>query len=119
MSGRRDAGSAVQLASGIALPGDLCLSRVKAHAYLDGAGGQRFLPRGRSRERRLRVSEDIEERIALRVDLQASVRGEGRTQGTAVLGQRFDVALLAEFLDQSRRALDVGEEECDGPGRER
>ena len=77
------------------------------------------LPRGSSLQRRLRVSEDIEERIALRVDLQASVRGEGRTQGTAVLGQRFDVALLAEFLDQARRALDVGEEECDGPGRER
>jgi len=57
--GRGDTRCPVQLPPGIALPGDLCLPRVKAHAHLDGPGGQRSLPRGSSRERRLRVREDI------------------------------------------------------------
>ena len=37
----------------------------------------------------------------------------------AVLGQRLGVRLRAELVQQPRRALDVGEEERDGAGRER
>ena len=42
---------------------------------------------------------------------------EGVAQHAAVLGQHVGVA-IAELLEQLRRALDVGEEERDGAGRE-
>ena len=54
-----------------------------------------------------------EERIALRVHLDA-VRGRARVPDHAtVLGQRLRVPLGAELVQQTRRALDVGEQERD------
>ena len=53
-----------------------------------------------------RIREDVQERVALRVDLNASVRAKSTAQETTVFRQRVDVAGLAEFLDQPRRTLD-------------
>jgi hypothetical protein len=57
-----------------------------------------------------------EERIALSVDLLPTVVFEGRAEESAVIGKDLSVS-LAELLEKSRRAFDVGEEEGDGPSR--
>ncbi len=71
-----------------------------------GVGGA-----GRSRER-------DEEGVALRVDLDTAVCSEGVPQESAMLGERLRVRVRPEPVQQSRRSLDVGEEERDRAGRE-
>jgi hypothetical protein len=68
-------------------------------------GGANGVPRARER---------VEERVALRVDLAAPGGLEDLAQEPAVVGHDLPVA-IAEFLQQPRRALDVGEEKGDGP----
>ena len=55
--------------------------------------------------------------VALGVDLDAAVAGEGLPEDAPVLGERVGVG-VAELVQQACRALDVGEEEGDGAGRE-
>ena len=68
--------------------------------------------RGRS------VGEGDEERVALCVDLDATVADERVAKHATVLGQHLGVALGSELVQQLGRALDVGEEERDGARRE-
>ncbi len=72
------------------------------------AGGRQRAGRGR---------EGDEERIALRVDLDALIGRERRTQDAAMLGERPGVVLGAELEQQLRRALDIREEKRHRPGR--
>ena len=67
-------------------------------------------------ERGGRGGEGDEERVALRVDLDAAAGAEGGAQDAPVLGERVGVALGAERVQELRRALDVGEEERHRPG---
>ena len=71
-----------------------------------GVGGA---ARGRKRD---------EEGVALRVDLDTAVRRERVPQESSMLRERVRVRIRAERVQQSRRSLDVGEEERDGAGRE-
>ena len=90
---------------------------MQAHPHLDGAWRERLLTLRRSGQRLDRIGKRVQERVSLRVDLDAAVRGEGAAQEPAVLGERLDIAGLAELLDQPRRALDVGEQEGDNSAR--
>jgi hypothetical protein len=58
-----------------------------------------------------------EERVALIVDLSTLVRVRRLPEDARVLGENAAVP-LSELLEQPRRALDVCEEESDGPLRE-
>jgi hypothetical protein len=58
------------------------------------------------------------EGIALCVHDPSLVGGERRLEETPVLGQRLVVAVASELLEQGGRALDVGEQEGDGPAGE-
>ena len=64
------------------------------------------------------VRERDEERVALRVDLDAAVPRERVPQHPPVLGQRLRIPLRAELVQQPRRALDVREQEGDRAGGE-
>src|SRR5262249_42504106 len=62
--------------------------------------------------------EGHEERISLRVDLDAPVGCERITQDASMLREHPRVPLGAEIVQQRRRTFDVREEEGDGPGRQ-
>jgi hypothetical protein len=67
----------------------------------------------RGRERSVsRAGEDVEERVALRVDFPPAVRRERVAHETPVFGQDGRV-LIPQLLDQSRRSLHVREQEGD------
>jgi hypothetical protein len=68
------------------------------------------------RKRFLRRHERDEERISLRVNLDASVSHERITQSPAVLSERLAVPFGAELLKQARRAFDVREQKGNGAG---
>ena len=72
-------------------------------------------PRRRECSRSRRKSE--EEGVALSVDLDAVVAGAGLADQAPVLSESFGVPLRSQFVQELRRALDVGEEEGDGAGR--
>ena len=63
-------------------------------------------------------AEGDEERVALRVHHPPLVGGEGSTQQPLVLGEHLRVPVAAQLLEQPGRALDVREQEGDGPARE-
>ncbi|HYY04761.1 MAG TPA: hypothetical protein VE736_12815 [Gaiellaceae bacterium] len=65
----------------------------------------------------LRAGEDIEERVALCIHFNAVVRAKRGSQKTAVLGEHLGVP-IAQFVEQPRRAFDVGEKESDRAGRQ-
>ena len=115
MRARGDPGAQMDLEADIPLGRDLRLAGVQAHPdaqrapreyTLSGGGGC-----GGSRRRR----EHEEERVALCVDLHASVRLGDRADQAAMLGERGTVR-GTELSQQPRRALDVGEEERDRSG---
>ena len=64
----------------------------------------------------LGAREGDEEGVALCVDLVAAGLLEGAPQQALVLGEDLAV-LVAQLLEQPRRAFDVGEEERDGSAR--
>jgi hypothetical protein len=77
---------------------------------------ERSLRGDRGRDRFAGAPESDEERVPLCVDLVAAELREGGPQEPLVVGAHLAVP-LAEALDESRRAFDVGEEESDGPHR--
>jgi hypothetical protein len=91
---------------------------VDPDADADPAGPQRLPTLVRRVDRLAGVREGVEERVALRVDLDATVAIEGLAQQAAMLGQGLRVGLGAELVQQPRRPLDVGEHEGNGPGRQ-
>ena len=71
----------------------------------------------RRRSDRVRgLAERDEERVPLRVDLDASVPLERIAEQGAVLCES-DYVAVTELLEEASRAFDVGEDERDGPGR--
>jgi hypothetical protein len=72
----------------------------------------------RRRERSRRRRESDEERVALRVDLDAAVARERVAQDVTVLRELLAVPLGAELVQKSRRALDVREEKGHGAARQ-
>ena len=62
------------------------------------------------------IRECNEERVPLRVDLVAPVRAESRSQEPPVIREHGWIT-ITKLLDESRRPLDVREEEGDCPFR--
>jgi hypothetical protein len=94
------------------------LSGVDSHAYADfvefGNGPLRVHD---SRDGIVGALEGQEEAISLRFDLDTSVAFDGFTNTAPVLLQHVAVP-IAELLQQTRRSLDVREDQCDGAARE-
>jgi hypothetical protein len=112
-----DACGAVDVDAHVPLLGRDGIARVHAHPHQHGAAGERRL-RFRGRGDRLAGGREcVEEGVALCVHLDAVVRGERIPQDAPVVREQRRVA-LAVLLQQPRRPLDVGEEECDGAGRQ-
>ena len=84
----------------------------------DRAGSERRGQRGGRLDRPRRGREGEEERIALRVHLDAAVCGARLADQPPVLVERRGVGLGAELVQERGRALDVREEKRDGAGRE-
>ena len=83
-----------------------------------GPGFERLLPGLGGGDRTGSGRERDEERVALRVDLDAVVRGERGPKDAPVLCERLGVPVGAERVQQAGRALDVREEEGDRAARE-
>ena len=114
--GGRDPRRAVDVDPDVALVRHDRLAGVDAHAHADRARLERVARVG-GRGHGVRCArERDEERVALRVDLDAVVSRERISQGAAVLGEELGVA-GSVLLEKPRRALDVGEQERDGAGR--
>ena len=118
MADRRDTRGAVDVVSDVPLVGDERRSGVEADADVDRAGRQRLGERSGCREGAGRRRKSEEEGISLCVDLDATLGRARLPDDPAVLGERLGVRLGAERVQELRRALDVGEEEGDGAGRE-
>jgi len=61
--------------------------------------------------------EGEEEGVSLRVHLDTAVSNTRLPDHRAVIGERIRVGPCAEFVQQRRRAFDVGEDKGDGAGR--
>ena len=108
--GGGDPRRAVDVHPDVALVGHDRLARVEPHPDADRPVAERRLPVGGGGERVGGAREGDEERVALRVHLDAAVPRKGVAQHAAVLAQQLRVA-LAVLVQQPRRALDVREEE--------
>ena len=93
------------------------LARVQPHPNANRSIRQRTLAIGRGGNGIRRAGEGDEERIALRVDLDALVLRERRPQTPPMLLQRLAIAVL-ELAQQPRRALHVREQQRHDAGRE-
>ncbi len=115
---RADARRANDVEAEVALVADGRLAGVQAHAHphlgplRPGVRAESPLSRNRAGDRLRCAREGVEERVALRVDLRAALRAQVLAEEPAVLADDFAV-VVAELLEQPRRALDVGEEERD------
>ena len=86
----------------------------QAHAHSDWPVAQRIARRRCRRQRVGRLRERHEERVSLCPHLDTAVARELFAQRVMMTGQQVRV-LVAPLLQQPRRALDVGEQERDGP----
>ena len=117
-------GGADDVEAEVPLAADRRLAGVQPHPHEDGAAvrpvvrGVGALHLDGRLDRVAGAREGEEERVALRVDLDAAALGERVAHQPAVVGEDAVVA-LAELLQQRRRALDVAEDEGDGAARER
>ena len=108
----------------VAVAADGGLTCVEADPHLDRpvfrprGGGQGALRGRRGRDRRPGAPEDEEERVALAVDLDPAVLGEGLPEQLVVLREQRSVTLAPELFQQPCRAFDVGKEKGDRPRRE-
>ena len=108
-----DTGGAVDVISDVALVGEKRRPGVQADTHGDRAGGERIGEGRRRRECSRCGRKGEEEGIALSVDFDPALRGTRLADHTAMLGERVGVGPGAELVQQTRRALDVGEEEGD------
>ena len=93
------------------------LARVQPHAHANRPACKCALGVRSSGDRVRRAGERDEERITLRVDLDALVSGERRAESPPMLVQRLPV-VDAELMQQPRRALHVREQQSHNTGRE-
>ena len=116
VSGCGDTGSAMDVFAHVPLVGQQRRPRVQPAPHPDLARCE--LPRQLlcRRERPRRGRERDEERITLRVHLDAVVVRASFTDHAPMLGKRLGIGLGPELVQQLRRALDVREEEGDGAG---
>jgi hypothetical protein len=77
---------------------------------------QRSLRCHRRLNRRAGGWKDDEERIALGADLVAAGSAKDATEQLTLGPQHIGISVL-QVLDEPRGAFDVGEDECDRPGR--
>jgi hypothetical protein len=103
----------MHICADIALARQVRRARVQADPDTDPSPRHRLGRRVCGRERAPRGRERIEERVTLRVDLDAAMPGERVTQYAPMLGQRPRVRLRTELVQQPRRAFEVCEEERD------
>ena len=73
---------------------------------------QRRLSLGSRRERPRRGREGDEDGVALGIHFDAAMPAERIAKHPPVFGQHVGIALRTNLLQQSRRALYVGEKEC-------
>jgi hypothetical protein len=97
----------------VALLAEVGCAGVDAHAHADRSGSQSIARPGSRSARALRRRERDEERVTLRIDLYAPVRGERLTQDASMLGERLRVFRCAEEVQELRGTLDVREQERD------
>ena len=112
---RRDPRRPMHIDPDVAAVGHQRLTRVHAHPHPDGAV-QSLLTLRRSGKRIRRPRKRDEERIPLRVHLDAAMPRERASQHPPMLRQRIRVC-VAQLVQQPRRALDVREQERDRPTR--
>src|SRR5262249_61625835 len=105
-----DTRTLVHVEADVTFLGQPWLARVQPHPHANRSVGKRALAIGSRGDRVRRKSEDDEERITLRVDLDAVVLGERLAEPPAMLLQRRSVAGAA-LLQQPRRTLDVREQQ--------
>jgi ABC-type transport system substrate-binding protein len=109
--------------AGVAAVGHHRLPGMDAHPYLDlhsvrpAVGQNRALTLDRGTHRFASADESDEERIALRINLVAAVIQKGSAEQLLVLGEDL-TPLLPQLLDETRRALDVREQEGDRSPRQ-
>ena len=118
MACRGDTGGEVHVLSHVALICDARRPRVQADTNMDRAWGERLPRRGGRRCRGRCRGEREEEGVPLRVHLDSVVCLAGRSHDPSMHRERLFVRLVPDLLEQPGRALDVGEEEGDGAGRE-
>ena len=124
MARRADPRRADDVEPEVALVADRRLAGVQPHphphrrAVGPRVGLERALGGDRGADGVPGAAERVEERVALRVDLRAAVGGERLAHDPAVVARHLGVG-VAELLEQPGRALDVGEHERDGSGRQR
>jgi hypothetical protein len=92
-------------------------TRVDAHAHPQLDLRERHLHRGCGLDGCAGPIERNEERVSRGVHLDAASGNERCPHAAVVLSQEVGV-VVAELVEQPRRALDVREQEGDGPGRE-
>ena len=119
VAGRADPRGAHDVHPDIALVADVRLAGVQPHPhpYLGAlrprVGGKRALALDCPADGIPGARERVEERVALRVDLAPARGGEDVAQEPPVVGDNLAV-LVAQLLEQARRAFDVREQERDG-----
>ena len=117
-----DASSAMDVEADIVIDHQLGIAGVQAHpdahARTIGPGFimQEPLCLDGRRDRDCRMTEDSEVRIGMRVHLQPALAAGGHSQQLEVPVEHFAIA-FAEGFDESRRALDIREQEGQVAGR--
>ena len=112
-----DPGALVHVEADVSLLGQARLARVQPHPHANRPVGKYALAIRSSGDRVRRAGEGDEERVTLRVDLDAVVIGEHRAEPPPMLLQRLSV-VVAKCVQQPRRALHVGEQQRHDASRE-
>ena len=114
---RCNARAAVDVHSHVSLAGHRRRAGMQPHPHPDRAALEGSLARIGRGDRAGRGRERDEERVALGVDLDAVVGFERSAQHAPVLRERLGVGVRTDRMEQTRRRLDVGEEERDRAAR--
>ncbi len=123
MRGRADPGRPVDVHPHVARALDHRLAGVECHSHAKRDALRPVVRRDRplrldgAAERVDRARERDEEGVALGIDLEPVPLLERGAQHLTLLGEQIRV-FLPEAFQQPRRALDVGEQECDRAGRD-
>ena len=107
----------VHVEADVSLLGQPRLARVQPHPHAYRPVGQCALAVRSGGDGVRRAGEGDEERVTLRVDLDAFVLGERRAESPPMLVQRLPV-VVSELVQQPRRALHVREQQRHDAGRE-
>ena len=112
-----DARALVHVEADVPFIGQPRLARVQPHPNAYRPVRQRALAVGSSGDSVRRAGEGDEERVTLRIDLDALMLGKRRPETPPMLVQRLSV-VVAKLVQQPRRALHVREQQRHNAGRE-